>query len=639
MSLNYLSLVATLLITPTTPLSGSNFNASLNKQTESQTAYFSNNLKNSYKKGESAVFYIDLENAFDLSAITFEIHYDSQAIKIDNASDNSYKAMSDIKIGADTIYSSYLFNEELDQSQGLISISFTVKSDTTLTQSFFDIKVVEAYDSSLNVFNINGDYLSFFISENQELNKILFYFDLNKTTLKQNEILSIKINSYDLNKLNAGTLLLSYDKDLLDFESYEKGNYLNQEGIIFDINTGNPGSVSFSFINDKNNIFNDLITINLKAKENLTSSCFITLTPSSLFDLDNNQFSSEIVSTLINFEFDNLIGSDDSVTSSIKIDETTKTCDVTLQIPENSKLAAGDFDINFDVKFLTYSSHEFSSLSEIFDICYLNESKAGTGNLHLSLLKFNNDSVIGNLLTIHFKFTKPCENFDTKLNIIGSDIVDITTNPLKDINQSHAIKAANLSHSYGEWTVTKEATCTETGIKERVCSVCGEKETETIPLIEHHGSWQVTKEPTCKDEGVESLICDHCGTVIETRPIEKTTEHSYGEWTATKEATCTETGLKERVCSVCGEKETETIPLIEHHGSWQVTKEPTYDEEGLESYVCSVCHEVIQTRKIPKLEQPNNSNGIILWSVIGSTAFVAIAIIIIISIKFRHKMR
>ena len=38
-----------------------------------------------------------------------------------------------------------------------------------------------------------------------------------------------------------------------------------------------------------------------------------------------------------------------------------------------------------------------------------------------------------------------------------------------------------IEHEWGEWTVAKEPTATETGLKERICSVCGEKETEVIP--------------------------------------------------------------------------------------------------------------------------------------------------------------
>lgn len=40
-----------------------------------------------------------------------------------------------------------------------------------------------------------------------------------------------------------------------------------------------------------------------------------------------------------------------------------------------------------------------------------------------------------------------------------------------------------LGHDWGEWTVAKQPNSTETGIKERTCSRCGEKETEEIPVV------------------------------------------------------------------------------------------------------------------------------------------------------------
>ncbi len=51
-------------------------------------------------------------------------------------------------------------------------------------------------------------------------------------------------------------------------------------------------------------------------------------------------------------------------------------------------------------------------------------------------------------------------------------------------------------HSFGEWKVTKEATCKKTGIKERSCA-CGEKETEALPLVGHD---------------FENMTCKVCGT-------------------------------------------------------------------------------------------------------------------------------
>lgn len=45
---------------------------------------------------------------------------------------------------------------------------------------------------------------------------------------------------------------------------------------------------------------------------------------------------------------------------------------------------------------------------------------------------------------------------------------------------AHVNEAA---HTYGDWTVTKEATATETGVKTRTCTVCGYQETAEIPVI------------------------------------------------------------------------------------------------------------------------------------------------------------
>ena len=42
---------------------------------------------------------------------------------------------------------------------------------------------------------------------------------------------------------------------------------------------------------------------------------------------------------------------------------------------------------------------------------------------------------------------------------------------------------AAKGHTWGEWVTTKEATKTETGTKERTCSVCDDKERDVIPVL------------------------------------------------------------------------------------------------------------------------------------------------------------
>ena len=44
-------------------------------------------------------------------------------------------------------------------------------------------------------------------------------------------------------------------------------------------------------------------------------------------------------------------------------------------------------------------------------------------------------------------------------------------------------KADEAAHTYGEWAVTKQASSAETGVRERTCTVCGYRQTESIPAV------------------------------------------------------------------------------------------------------------------------------------------------------------
>ena len=122
-----------------------------------------------------------------------------------------------------------------------------------------------------------------------------------------------------------------------------------------------------------------------------------------------------------------------------------------------------------------------------------------------------------------------------------------------------------IKHVFGEWTVTKAATCTEAGVSTRICTVCGAEETLTVPALGHKfGEWTVTKAATCTETGISTRTCTVCGEAKETKDI-PALGHKFGEWTVTKAATCTETGISTRTCTVCGEaKETKDIPALGH---------------------------------------------------------------------------
>ena len=82
----------------------------------------------------------------------------------------------------------------------------------------------------------------------------------------------------------------------------------------------------------------------------------------------------------------------------------------------------------------------------------------------------------------------------------------------------HDITDSKAEHSFGEWTVIKEATCTKNGERKTTCTICGYEKTE----------------------------------------VSGKAEHTFGEYVSNNDATTEADGTKTRECSVCGYKDTVT---------------------------------------------------------------------------------
>lgn len=119
------------------------------------------------------------------------------------------------------------------------------------------------------------------------------------------------------------------------------------------------------------------------------------------------------------------------------------------------------------------------------------------------------------------------------------------------------------SHSYIA-TVTKEASCTDLGIKTFTCS-CGDSYSEFIPATGHSYTDEVIA-PTCTADGYTIHTCSKCGDHY-TDSIVATTGHSYSSVVA--DPTCTEEGSETFTCSKCGDSYTDVLPVLGH--DWEYT--------------------------------------------------------------------
>lgn len=130
----------------------------------------------------------------------------------------------------------------------------------------------------------------------------------------------------------------------------------------------------------------------------------------------------------------------------------------------------------------------------------------------------------------------------------------------------HDITDSKAEHSFGEWTVTKEATCTENGERKTTCTICGYEKTEVTDKAEHtFGDWTVTKAATEEAEGSRERSCSVCEYTA-TEAIEKLAHaHTFAEeWSSDKTnhwhaATCghdvtdskAEHSFVNEVCTIC----------------------------------------------------------------------------------------
>lgn len=146
------------------------------------------------------------------------------------------------------------------------------------------------------------------------------------------------------------------------------------------------------------------------------------------------------------------------------------------------------------------------------------------------------------------------------------------------------------NHTWNGGTVTKQATCKESGTKHFTCTACGAAKDETIAKTNSHswGGYKVTKHPTCTAAGEEKRSCSKCGH-SETRAL-KALGHSFSHPTVTKEPTCTESGTETGKCSRCGQETSNSIKATGHKfGAWENVKEATCKEGGTQKRVCSKC--------------------------------------------------
>ena len=118
-----------------------------------------------------------------------------------------------------------------------------------------------------------------------------------------------------------------------------------------------------------------------------------------------------------------------------------------------------------------------------------------------------NAANVGKLITVELVIWNPADGSDTAFTLA------------KISHEFDSATLINCIHSFGDWSVTTESTCTKTGVETRVCKYCGETETRDVDKKLHTpGESHIENEiaATCSEDGSYDVVvrCAVCKEII-----------------------------------------------------------------------------------------------------------------------------
>ncbi len=550
----------------------------------------------SVTQGSYGYLYVYLDDLTDLSALGVSIYYDTEKITVKSVYNQASSVVNDITTGDGCVNASYIFDGNGAAIQtNLFYIYYQVNNSAEIGDTYFDIVVNEAYNSSLEEMDFAGSRCTLEIAEKTVNNSCSINSTSSVSTSVEEEFeLSYRLSTY---QIASGSMNIQYDPELFEVVTVVNGGFLNSK--IADVNTALDGSISISFVGTEYQYGYDIITVRFKTLKNVTETSDIKLVVSELYDKELNLYSCSGYTTKANVVFDETYTEDAPSTSvSSSYNAETGKVTATIELEENSMLGAGDFVLKFDTNYLTYSSAGKGFSPSFFNI---NDKNIADGVLKFSIISLSDLTDEQIILTVVFDAKHACQDKTTDFEISGSGLTDSLTNTIM-LNFVDANVTIPLKHTEATANVENRVapSCTENGSYDSVvyCSVCDvelSRETKTIDKLGHDPSaeWTVDVEPTCTTAGSKSHHCSRCGDKSDVTAI-LANGHSYGEWYEIKSPTCTADGSEERECSACNTKETRVIaanghtnaiPIIENRIEPDCTTEGNYDSV----VYCSVC--------------------------------------------------
>ncbi len=522
------------------------------------------------EQGSSAYCYVKISSLENVSSINISVYFDSDKIEVMNNYNQVSASLYDSSINDDNVNYSYIFDGNGEATEtSLFYFYYKVKDDSALGNTYFDIIVTDALDSSLNELNVKGNRCNINVIEKKVSKTCYVYNNTNSINTKIGQEFEVKyyFSTYDI---ASGSMNITYDYDLFELKSYSFGHFFDEK--IKDININLNGSVYISFLGTEQTYNTDIITLTFSPKKNITETSVISNSVTDLYDIDLNNI--KCSSTDINV---NLIKDESYIEDAPRMylnasmQNNNSQCLLTIKLDENSNLGAGDFNITFDTNYLAYNSSTKILSATYFNV---NDKKKDEGIIKFSIISLENISSETDVLTILFDINPICSDQLVDFGITASGLSDSLTDPIMLNMVGLNYELISNGHQYGDWTVTTEPTFDNTGLLTKVCQNNVEHtETYVLPKLNKDDyTYKVEANPTCTLTGKDNYTIIVDGQSFKFEVITEALGHTQGE--AVKEnnvnPTCEADGHYDSVvyCSVCGDelsRDTITVDKLGHN--------------------------------------------------------------------------
>ena len=258
------------------------------------------------------------------------------------------------------------------------------------------------------------------------------------------------------------------------------------------------------------------------------------------------KLASVLLAVLVAFSMFSFVVSAAAPTVTATADKTTvkagDTVKVTVAISADSGLGSFVFDLKYDKDAFKVKSTYVPSEDEsddapkpVFSMEVVNSNVAG--NVRYTAANAKPATRGGTLLVVTFEALKAVESEMTitvaeatndagenvAATVVANSVVindGVVEEPSTDKPEEPSDDPCADGHTWSSWNVVKTAECKKDGLKNRNCTVCGEKEEEAIPATGTCSKkWVVTKEATATEYGEKVLKCTMCGQVYETQKL------------------------------------------------------------------------------------------------------------------------